>query len=139
MRRKSIVQLVSSRPDRRRRPTKFKQLGLALPAPLSARLDGLVVLADEAGLRSSRTELVSALIHATDESEEKLQDYRAALGTDAVMDGHELWQYVTPLRTKGPRPMQAGGPGEQPRTEGSADSAAARDVAAGVLASRLRR
>jgi hypothetical protein len=87
-----------------------KQLSLALPTPISARLDAMRDLAEQLDEHTSRKELVAALILAAPKDPEHLavavQDYRAASIIDALMPGLETHQLLNPARSRGPRPQR---------------------------------
>lgn len=66
-----------------------RNVGLALSDPVSARVDALVELVEEAGERTNRKELVAALIvGATPEASRLvalLRRYRSALARDTLL------------------------------------------------------
>lgn len=79
-----------------------------MPAPLSGRLDGLVDLADGEGARTSRKELVGALLLAAPVNGEDLaglvRRYRKAAVGDAVIKGQPEERFLQPERPPpGPR------------------------------------
>ncbi|MFF4876339.1 hypothetical protein [Micromonospora sp. NPDC000668] len=69
-----------------------KRIGLALPAPISERLDELVRLAEANGDRTNRKELVASLILAAPESGADVSDllhaYRRSSARAARLDGN---------------------------------------------------
>jgi hypothetical protein len=71
------------------RETVERPIGVAVPVPLSQRLDGLVLRAEEAGARVYRKDLVAALILAAPETPEELlalfTRYRQAKAVDAAL------------------------------------------------------
>src|SRR4051812_13616787 len=89
-----------------RREKPDTQMGLSLPRPISGRLDVLVAIANDAGERTSRAELVAALIAQAHEPEalrEFLVRFRLAVVRDVVIEGHELRHFLEPSRRKGLR------------------------------------
>jgi hypothetical protein len=85
------------------------QINVSIPGPLNARLDALVELANGAGERTSRRELISALILAAPEDGPRLaklvREYRLASVRDAVVPGHDESLFLEPPRRRpGPRP-----------------------------------
>jgi hypothetical protein len=86
-------------------------VGLALPRPLSDRVDALVSLADDHGERTSRKELIAALIldAPVDGSRlaKLLSRYRLATARDALLDPESAGATI-PLaeRRPGPRARQ---------------------------------
>lgn len=84
-----------------------RQVGVWLPIPLSARLDYLVERGNEYWAPTRRKEVVSGLILATSCGPRDLraivQQYRQAGVEDAVVDGTELWRYLYPPTSPGPR------------------------------------
>lgn len=87
------------------------KLGIALPLPVSDRLDALVALVEAAGDRTTRKELLASLIFAAGPSAEQLSEnlrrYRIAPASAARLDGRTDDQTV-PLvkRRRGPRPRR---------------------------------
>lgn len=87
-------------------------VGLALPLPLSDRLDALVALAETAGDRTNRKELLASLILAVRPSGQEIsavvRTYRQATARDARLDGRTNDSTV-PLRSRrpGPRPRRS--------------------------------
>jgi len=86
-------------------------IGLTIPAPLSDRINALVDLVDAAGERTSRKELIAALILAarpiSDELASALRTYRQASVGDASLEAKratESFQLVP--RKPGPRPRR---------------------------------
>lgn len=83
------------------------QIGIAIPGPLSARLDLLVQRARDSGERTSRKELLAALILAGPESEATisrlLRRYRHATVADAFIAGEDPTEFLNPHRPRGPR------------------------------------
>jgi hypothetical protein len=106
---------VADRP--RRRPpdtalagTPERQIGVSLPVPLDVRLDVLVERAIAAGERTSRKELLAAIILATSTDGEALsrlvRNLRQATIGDAVVPGEDVWRFL---------PEAPPGPGPRPR------------------------
>jgi hypothetical protein len=88
-----------------------RNVGLALAAPISDRLDALVALAEESGGRTNRKELMASLILAApadgDELAEAVRSYRRSSAGQARLDGESTTDplTVTPRRP-GPRPRK---------------------------------
>jgi hypothetical protein len=87
------------------------QIGVGLPAPLSGRLDGLVERADAAGAKTSRKELVGALLLSAPVEGETLaeivQRYRKATADEAKIAGQPDARFLEPERPRpGPRPRR---------------------------------
>ncbi|MFF5219508.1 hypothetical protein [Micromonospora sp. NPDC000442] len=88
-----------------------KRIGLSLPGPISDRLDDLVALAEEAGERTNRKELVASLILAapsvSGEISVLLHNYRRAKARAAPVDNinDELTIAIRSHRP-GPRPRR---------------------------------
>ncbi len=85
-----------------------RSVGLALAVPLSERLDALVRLVEASGDRTSRKELIAALILAAPTEGEDLAGfvrlYRKALARDALLDpGAAPDQLALEVRKPGPR------------------------------------
>ena len=84
-----------------------KRVGLDLPAPISQRLDDLVLLVEAAGDRTNRKELMASLILDASESGEKLSTvlraYRQASARAARLDGASDDPTIT-IRSYGPGP-----------------------------------
>jgi hypothetical protein len=85
-------------------------VGLAFPLPISDRLDALVALAEAAGDRTNRKELLASLILATSpigqELAAALRNYRRATARDARIDGKSSSTILLPSRRPGPRPRK---------------------------------
>src|SRR5690349_5574542 len=83
-------------------------IGLTIPAPLSDRINALVDLVDAAGERTSRKELIAALILAarplSDELATALRTYRGASVGDASLEAHRPESFELTPRKPGPRP-----------------------------------
>ena len=83
------------------------QIGVAVPGPLSVRLDALVERAHRSGERTNRKELLAALILSAPESETALsrlvRRYRRARIADAVVAGEDPASFLNPERPRGPR------------------------------------
>lgn len=98
-------------PTRPLRETEERPIGVSVPTPLSKRLDRLVELAESAGARAYRKDLVAALILAAPESPEELlrlyMQYRTATAADAGI-GQEpdaaVLQLQRPKPGRRPRP-----------------------------------
>jgi hypothetical protein len=85
-----------------------RSVGLALSAPLSERLDALVRLVEASGDRTSRKELIAALILAATPNGEDLagcvRSYRTALARDALLDPDRAPdELASEVRKPGPR------------------------------------
>ena len=88
-----------------------KSVGLALPAPISERLDELVRLAESAGERTTRKELLASLILAApalgEELSAKLRTYRRSNARSACITGGEDASTIPVLsHPPGPRPRR---------------------------------
>jgi hypothetical protein len=103
------------------------QIGVAIPGPLSARLDALVERAHKSGERTNRKELLAALILSAPESEAALsrvvRRYRRARVADAFVVDADPADFVNPARPRGPRrtpgPSRAGIPRHRRPSRGS--------------------
>ena len=90
-------------------------VGLALPHPLSDRVDALVALVDDYGERTSRKELIAALILNAPADAIRLADflsaYRRATAEDALLDPESAGASI-PIaeRRPGPRARQSRSP-----------------------------
>jgi len=88
-----------------------RSVGLVLPAVLSDRLDRLVALAEEYGERTSRREIVAALLLAAEPSgavlSERIQNYRRAHVSSALIGGTAGETYTIIRSKPGPRTRQA--------------------------------
>lgn len=89
------------------------RVGIALPAPISQRVDDLVELAEGAGERTTRKELLGALILAAptrgQDLAATLKTYRLATARDTRGDGvAEGPTMPLPHRRPGPRPRKKG-------------------------------
>lgn len=93
------------------------QIGVAMPGPVSARLDALVELAHKSGERTNRKELLAALVLAAPDSGASLtrilRRYRRARIAEAFVRGEDQETFLDPARPRGPRPPRASrtGPG----------------------------
>jgi hypothetical protein len=83
------------------------QIGIAIPGPLSGRLDALVARAHATGERTNRKELLAALILAASDSDRQLtrlvRRYRRARVADAFVPGMDPAVFLEPVRPRGPR------------------------------------
>jgi hypothetical protein len=83
------------------------QVGLAMPGPLSARLDALVTRLHAAGEHTTRKELIAALALTAPEDETELRRtlraYRLAEVRDAYVSGAPPETFLEPRRPRGPR------------------------------------
>ena len=83
------------------------QIGIAVPGPLSARLDALVKRAHRSGERTNRKELLAALILSASENEANLsrlvRRYRRARVADAFVANEDPATFLNPARPRGPR------------------------------------
>ncbi len=83
------------------------QIGIAVPGPLSARLDALVKRAHRSGERTNRKELLAALILAAPDSEANLsrlvRRYRRARVADAFVADEDPAPFLDPAPSRGPR------------------------------------
>lgn len=97
------------------------QIGVAVPGPLSARLDVLVDIARRAGERTTRKELVAALILSATPTETSvrrmIRTYRRARVADAFILGEDPTRFLASERQRGPRPQPAQPPA--PRRPGT--------------------
>jgi hypothetical protein len=87
------------------------RIGVGVPAPLTGRLDGLVELADEEGAKTSRKELLGALLLAAPTDGKRLaglvRDYRMANVAEAVIPDQPEARFLEPDRpAPGPRPRR---------------------------------
>ncbi len=86
------------------------RVGLGIPSPLSGRLDILVELANRGGARTSRKEVMAALILAAPETEEGLAElvrgYRLAAVKDALIPGEDEAPMLDPA-PPGPGPRRS--------------------------------
>jgi hypothetical protein len=84
---------------------------LSFVAPINERLDQLVELADEAGARTTRKELMAALILAAPDSEIPLRDavltYRTSRARDAAVLGDPARVLELRHHRPGPRRKRA--------------------------------
>ncbi len=85
-----------------------RNVGLALSDPVSARLDALVALAEGAGERTNRKELVAALIVGADPESGQLvalvRRYRMAVARDTLVTPDDAGSVlVFPTLSPGPR------------------------------------
>lgn len=75
------------------RESEERPIGVSVPTPLSRRLDQLVELAEDTGLRVYRKDLVAALIFAAPETAAELSklllDFRTAKAGDARVSGSQ--------------------------------------------------
>jgi len=100
-------------PDARLALCQEQPASLSFVAPINERLDQLVELADEAGARTTRKELLAALILAAPDSAVALRDavltYRTSRARDAAVQSDP--DRVLELRPHrpGPRRKQASG------------------------------
>src|SRR4051794_15796742 len=90
----------------RRSSVVYKQIGIALPTALSGRLDALVSAANLAGEKTSRRELVAALVSTgADERIEDIQNslrtYRRARLSDAYIAPYDPGIFLHPDRSRG--------------------------------------
>ena len=87
-----------------------RNIGLVLPAPISDRVDELVALAESAGDRTNRRELIAALILVAaargDELAKALRQYRRSTVRDAL---------VVRKKLSGPVQFSTHRPGPRPR------------------------
>jgi hypothetical protein len=88
-------------------------IGVTVPAPLSDRINALIDLLDAAGERTSRKELIAALIFAapplTEELADTLRAYRRASVRDALVEPDRAGDTVQlSPRRPGPRPRRRG-------------------------------
>ena len=87
-----------------------QRIGMALPAPLSDRLDALVSLAERSGERTNRKELLASLVldakPVGEELGRLLRQYRQASAREAMIgEARQGPLRVTPRRP-GPRPRR---------------------------------
>lgn len=86
-----------------------RSVGLSLPLPITARLDLLVELAEQAGERTSRKEIVAACILCAPEGAEELvrwlRLYRTSRADSVYTSGAKLEDVLQPRPAPpGPRP-----------------------------------
>jgi hypothetical protein len=85
-----------------------RSIGLSLPLPISARVDLLVALAEQAGERTSRKEIVAAcILGAPDGAEELvrwLRVYRRSPADSVYTSGSKLEELELGRARPGPRP-----------------------------------
>jgi hypothetical protein len=85
-----------------------RSVGLSLPLPISARIDLLVALAEQAGERTSRKEVVAAcILGAPDGAEELvrwLHVYRRSPAVSVYTSGSQLADLEPGPARPGPRP-----------------------------------
>jgi hypothetical protein len=119
-----------------------REIGVWLPMPLSARLDGLARIGRYAWAPTSRKEVVSALLLAGSPNEKKLklslERYHGARVADAVVAGIEEWRFLFAPNARGPRVqlslLEAGMPPvEEPVANPAEQLAAARAYRTGML------
>ena|ERR1700741_1234570 len=97
-------------PSQPLRDTEERPIGVAVPVPLSRRLDLLVRRAEAAGARAFRKDLVAALILAAPEEPEELLElflrYRKATAADAAIeqDAADVLQLDRAKPGRRPRP-----------------------------------
>ena len=89
------------------------QINVSVPAPLNARLDALVELANQAGENTNRKEVVSALLLSAPESGNAIADhvraFRQAAANDAAVPGYDESEFLHPRKQgPGPRPRKRG-------------------------------
>lgn len=94
-------------PNQRLRDCRQRQVALALPEPLSARLDALLEIADSEGERTTRKELMAALILAAPESGAEIssliRSYRLAVAEAAAVIGSDRDVLLEVRARPGPR------------------------------------
>ena len=85
-----------------------KRIGLSLPGPISERLDELVSVAEEAGERTTRKELIACLILASPTTgqgvSELLRALRLARARDAQLGDAQQPTVAVRSHRPGPRP-----------------------------------
>jgi hypothetical protein len=88
-----------------------RSIGISLPMPLSDRVDSLVAIVTDAGDRTSRKELLGAILLATRPDANglatALRTYRRATARDAVLDAENGEQVVLRPSKPGPRPRRS--------------------------------
>jgi len=85
-------------------PAAWRQIGIRIPDVISARLDGLLISADRAALRTSRRELLAALVQerlGTPQSD-AVRRYRTARPSEAHLKQH-VGRVRAPSQRPGPR------------------------------------
>lgn len=97
-----------------------RQIGVSLPSPLDVRLDVLVERAIEAGERTTRKEVLAALVLAAPESGDELaamlKRLRLARATTAVVEGEDQGRFlVDESAPPGPRSLRKA-PGRKRRS-----------------------
>jgi hypothetical protein len=92
---------------RRLRLEPTRQVALAVPAPISGRLDALLALANAADEPGTRAELIAALILGAQLSPDWLAglvtDYRTAKVRDSFIPSFNERLFLSPVRRPGPR------------------------------------
>lgn len=88
-------------------------IGLAFSDAISARLDTLIDIANAAGARTSRKELVASLVLGADPNEEKLaalvRRYRTSRARDTLVDEDAKVAFLTfAIPKPGPRIRRTG-------------------------------
>lgn len=88
------------------------QIGVAVPAPLSGRLDTLVELANSAAANTSRKEVLAALLLAASPDPDVLAEvvrvYRTARAADAIVEGSPPERFLRAEPSPpGPRPRRS--------------------------------
>ena len=84
-----------------------KQIALSVPAVISGRIDGLLLVAESADERTTRNELLAALLYDAPTSAadlaEALKRYRKAKVANAFIRGQDPRRFLEPSRRQGPR------------------------------------
>jgi hypothetical protein len=90
-----------------------QQVGVSLPSPLNARLTALVAAAEANGERTTRKELLAALVLAAPSDGAELggllREFRSASARQACVEGSSLTHVLTVRpRRPGPAPRAGG-------------------------------
>jgi hypothetical protein len=93
-------------PDQLLRRARESQIAAVLPAALAGRLEAMAAAADEAGVPTSRKELVAAILYAAPTSARalraRLNRYHNARVQDALVDGQSDEWVLNPRGAPGP-------------------------------------
>jgi hypothetical protein len=98
--------------DARLRDCPERSVGLALPGPLSDRVDALVAISEEAGERTNRKELIASLILDAPANGNALrvvlERYRRSSAGEALVDDRDRTTIALTRPRPGPRPRSRG-------------------------------
>jgi hypothetical protein len=119
-----------------------REIGVWLPMPLSARLDGLARIGHYAWAPTTRKEIISALLLAGSANGKKLKllfkQYDAARVLDVFVEGIEQWRFLYAPNARGPRVQlslfeESMPPDEEPVADPTERLATARAYRTGML------